>query len=99
MPFFVWGRMGYDLWRSRGEIGWLFFDDILSGNWATGLAIGVGAVVVLPLTAPMLRPLAKTAIKGGILAYRARLECSKASVISSPKPYLPRRRRKWQWKP
>ena len=47
------------------------FDDILSGgNWVTGLAIGVGAVVVLPLAAPILRPLAKTAIKGGILAYQ-----------------------------
>jgi hypothetical protein len=29
------------------------FDDILSGgNWVTGLAIGVGAVVVLPLAVP-----------------------------------------------
>jgi hypothetical protein len=47
------------------------FDDILSGgNWVTGLAIGVGAVIILPLAAPILRPLAKTAIKGGILAYR-----------------------------
>jgi hypothetical protein len=46
-------------------------DDILSGgNWVTGLAIGVGAVIILPLAAPILRPLAKTAIKGGILAYR-----------------------------
>jgi hypothetical protein len=47
------------------------FNDILSGgNWVTGLAIGVGAVVILPLAAPILRPLAKTAIKGGILAYQ-----------------------------
>ena len=47
------------------------FDDILSGgNWVTSLAIGVGAVVVLPLAAPILGPLAKTAIKGGILAYQ-----------------------------
>jgi hypothetical protein len=47
------------------------FDDFLGGgNWVTGLAIGVGAVIVLPLAAPILRPLAKTAIKGGILAYR-----------------------------
>ena len=47
------------------------FDDILSGgNWVAGLAIGVGAVIILPLAAPILRPLAKTAIKGGILAYR-----------------------------
>jgi hypothetical protein len=50
------------------------FDDIPSGNWATGLAIGVGAVVVLPLAAPILRPLAKTAIKGGILAYQGAAE-------------------------
>ena len=50
------------------------FDDILSGNWVTGLAIGVGAVIVLPLAAPILRPLAKTAIKGGILAYRGAAE-------------------------
>jgi len=54
------------------------FDDIPvvgeilgGGNWVTGLAIGVGAVVVLPLAAPILRPLAKTAIKGGILAYQS----------------------------
>jgi len=47
------------------------FDDLFSGgNWVTGLAIGLGAVIVLPLAAPVLRPLAKTAIKGGILAYR-----------------------------
>src|SRR5437764_15003303 len=40
--------------------------EVLSGgSWVTGLAIGVGAVVVLPLVAPILRPLAKTAIKGG----------------------------------
>jgi len=36
------------------------FDDVLSGgNWMTGLASGVEAVVVLPLAAPILRPLAK----------------------------------------
>jgi hypothetical protein len=45
--------------------------DVLSGgNWVTGLAIGVGAVVVLPLAAPILRPLAKPAIRGGILAHQ-----------------------------
>lgn len=53
------------------------FDDIpvvgealSGGNWVTGLAIGVGALIVLPLAAPILRPLAKSAIKGGILAYQ-----------------------------
>src|SRR5262249_23040423 len=44
------------------------FEDILGGgNWMTGLAIGVGALVVLPLAAPILRPLAQTAIKGARL--------------------------------
>ena len=76
------------------------FDDILSGgNWLTGLALGVGTRVVLPLAAPILRPLAKTAMKGGILATRARLDCSRVSVILSPKlsriaEELPRRRGK-----
>jgi hypothetical protein len=51
------------------------FDDILSGgNWVTGLAIGVGAVIMLPLAAPILRPLAKAGIKGGILAYQGAAE-------------------------
>ena len=60
------------------------FDDILSGgNWVTGLAIGVGAVVILPLAAPILRPLAKTAIKGGILAYQGATELVEG--ISGPR--------------
>lgn len=47
------------------------FDDIFSGgNWVTGLAIGVGTVVTLSFVAPIFRPLAKTAIKGSILAYQ-----------------------------
>src|SRR5215813_8691455 len=58
-------RMSYDPCPSRGEDPMALFDDILSGgNLVTGLAIGVGAVVVLPLAAPILRPLAKTVIKG-----------------------------------
>ena len=62
------------------------FDDILSGgNWVTGLAIGVGAVIILPLAAPIIRPLAKTAIKGGILAIEGPLDWLKTSAISSPK--------------
>jgi hypothetical protein len=31
-------------------------------------------VIILPLAAPILRPLAKTAIKGGILAYQGAAE-------------------------
>jgi hypothetical protein len=45
-------------------------DDIVNGgNLVTGLAIGVGVLIVLPLAGPVLRPLAKTAIKGGLIAY------------------------------
>jgi hypothetical protein len=48
------------------------FDDLFSGgDWVTGLALGVGAVVILPLAARILRPLAKTAIKGGSWPTRA----------------------------
>ena len=51
-----------------------FFEDlaegeILSGNVPTRLAIGAAALVLMPLAGPLLRPLAKTVIKGGILAY------------------------------
>jgi uncharacterized membrane protein len=47
------------------------FDDILSGgNLLTGVALGVGAAIILPLAGPILRPLAKNVIKGGILAYQ-----------------------------
>ena len=50
------------------------FEDIFKGgNIVTGLAIGVGVTVLAPLVVPavntLLRPAAKTAIKGGILAY------------------------------
>ena len=39
------------------------FDDILSGgNLVTGVALGVGAAIILPLAGPILRPLAKNVI-------------------------------------
>jgi hypothetical protein len=57
------------------KIRWLCSTTSFSGgNWVTGLAIGVGAVIVLPMAAPILRPLAKTAIEGGSLAYRGAAE-------------------------
>jgi len=58
------------------------------GFGLTGLALGGGTVVVLPLAAPILRPLAKTAIKGGILAYQG------AVILSRIAEELPRRRGK-----
>jgi hypothetical protein len=46
-------------------------DDILEGgNLMTGLAIGVGALIAWPLISPIARPLAKSIIKGGLIAYR-----------------------------
>ena len=44
-------------------------DDLLKGNVVTGLIIGATAVVGWVIGA-LTRPVAKAAIKGGILAYR-----------------------------
>ena len=46
-------------------------DDVFNGgNLITGLAIGAGALIARPLISPIARPLAKTVIKGGLIAYR-----------------------------
>jgi hypothetical protein len=47
----------------------LIEDALKGGNIVTGLAIGIGAVVLAPLAVPVLRPLAKTALKAGLVAY------------------------------
>jgi hypothetical protein len=48
-------------------------DDLLRSNAATGVAIAAGAAllapVVLPLLAGVTRPLARTALKSGIIIY------------------------------
>lgn len=48
-------------------------DMFKGGNILTGLAVGIGTAVLIPAVAPavsnLLRPAAKAAIKGGILAY------------------------------
>ena len=51
-----------------------FFEDMFKGgNIVTGVVVAVGATVLVPVVAPaigsLLRPAAKAAIKGGILAY------------------------------
>jgi len=48
----------------------LFDDTLKGGNLMTGLAIGVGALIAWPLISPIARPLAKSVIKGGLIAYR-----------------------------
>jgi hypothetical protein len=53
------------------------FDDMLKGNAVTGLAVGAAAMVLGPTLFPaigrVLRPAAKTVIKGGIVLYRETL--------------------------
>ncbi len=48
------------------------FNNGLSGS--TGIMVGIGAVILAPIVIPavaaVLKPVAKTAIKGGILVYR-----------------------------
>ena len=47
------------------------FDDIVGGsNITTGLVVGIGALIAWPLISPIARPLAKSVIKGGLMAYR-----------------------------
>ena len=49
-------------------------EDVFKGNVVTGLVIGVAALVLGPTLFPtvgrVLRPAAKTVIKGGIMLYR-----------------------------
>jgi hypothetical protein len=57
--------------KRRYEMGLL--DDALKGTVLTGLAIGIGAAVVAPAVLPVLagvaKPLAKAAMKSGLLLY------------------------------
>ena len=52
-------------------------DDMFKGNFTAGLAIGVGAIILGPTAirtiGSILRPPAKTAIKGGMVFYRETL--------------------------
>lgn len=54
------------------------FSNGLKGNILTGLAIGIGASVLAPAVIPVLanvvKPLAKAALKGGIVLYEKGLE-------------------------
>jgi hypothetical protein len=52
-----------------------FLEDMFKGNAVTGVAVGLAAIVLGPTVFPaigrVLRPAAKSVIKGGIVAYRA----------------------------
>ena len=46
-------------------------DDIVTGgNLVTGVMVGAGLLMVWPLVKPIARPIAKTLIQGGLLAYQ-----------------------------
>ncbi len=47
----------------------IFEDVFKGGSIMTGLAVGIGAAVIGPALLPALRPLAKMAIKAGVVAY------------------------------
>jgi hypothetical protein len=44
-------------------------DDLFKGNIVTALAVGVGAIIFVPVIARVAKPVAKLAIKGGLVAY------------------------------
>lgn len=52
---------------------WESVTESLGGSWTTNLLIGTAAVIVAPIVVPAvlagLRPVAKTAIKGGVFLY------------------------------
>ncbi|MGA3174018.1 MAG: DUF5132 domain-containing protein [Syntrophorhabdales bacterium] len=52
-----------------------FVEDMFKGNLGTGLAIGLGTLILGPVIIPVIggivKPVAKAAIKGGILLYEA----------------------------
>jgi hypothetical protein len=55
-----------------------FFEDIFKGgNVVTGLAIGIGGVILAPMVAPVLvsvvKPAAKAAMRGGLALYEGGL--------------------------
>lgn len=47
----------------------LIEDMFKGGNVVTGLAVGLGMAVIAPVVLPALRPVAKTIIKAGLVAY------------------------------
>lgn len=50
------------------------WEDLFKGNAVTGVAVGLGAVLLAPTVIPavgrVLRPAAKAVIKGGLVLYR-----------------------------
>jgi hypothetical protein len=49
-------------------------ENVFKGNLLTGLAIGLGALLLAPMVGQVLRPAAKAVIKGGMMAYQGLAE-------------------------
>lgn len=47
----------------------IFEDALKGGNIVTGLAIGVGMVLLAPMLKPLVRPVAKSVLKAGVAVY------------------------------
>jgi hypothetical protein len=53
----------------RRKIVAILEDAFKGGNIVTGLAIGLGVAILAPAAISLLRPLAKSVIKAGLIAY------------------------------
>jgi hypothetical protein len=49
-------------------------EDVFKGTALTGIAIGLGAILLAPTVGQLLRPAAKAVIKGGMVAYQGLAE-------------------------
>ena len=61
-----------EIWeKGKVERVMALLDDVVNGgNLVTGVAVGAGALVAWPLIRLVARPVAKSLIKGGLIAYR-----------------------------
>lgn len=67
-----------------------FLDNGLKGNIITGLVVGIGATIIAPAIIPVLsravKPVAKAAIKSGIMLYEKVMETFAAEKKASAAP-------------
>ncbi len=47
----------------------MFEDALKGGNIVTGLAIGIGVLVLAPMVRPLVRPVARSVLKAGVTVY------------------------------
>ena len=52
----------------------MFEDALKGGNIVTGLAIGIGMLVLAPMIKPLVRPVARSVMKAGVTVYEQERE-------------------------